>query len=72
MFSILFEFANMLLASLFVGSIFGMWFLLNPVGLNAASYILLQQHAINRLNKILPAMGMVTVLMTIVAAVLGR
>ena len=72
MLSIVIEFADMLLASLLVGSIFGIWLLLNPTGLDAASYILLQQQAIRRLNRVLPALGMLTVLMTIGSVVLTR
>jgi hypothetical protein len=72
MLPIVIDFANMLLASLLVGSVFGMWLLLNPAGVDAPSYILLQQQAIRRLNKALPALALITVLMTIVAAMLRR
>jgi hypothetical protein len=72
MLPIVIDFASMLLASLLVGSVFGMWLLLNPAGVNVASYVLLQQQAIRRLNKALPALAMITTLLTIVAAVLRR
>jgi uncharacterized membrane protein len=72
MFSAIIDFANVLLAALVVGAMFGMWLLFNPSGLNARSYVELQQHGIRKLNLAMPALGAATILVTITAAVIGR
>ena len=72
MFSMMIDFANVLLAALTVGAMFCVWLVFNPAGLDANFYIELQQQGIRRLNKAMPALGAATVLLTIAAAVLGR
>ncbi len=72
MFAMLIEFANLLLAALVVGALFGAWLFLNPEGLDANSYVTLQQQGIRTMNRIMPALGAATILVTITAAILGR
>ena len=72
MFSVIIDFANVLLAALAVGAMFGVWLAFNPAGLNANFYVALQQQGIRTLNKAMPALGAATILVTIVAAALGR
>jgi uncharacterized membrane protein len=72
MFIAILDFANMLLAALLVGAIFGIWLILNPVGVDASSYVVLQQQAIRAVNKVMPALGAATILLTLGAAVFGR
>ena len=72
MFSTMVNFADVLLAGLLVGVMFGVWLLFNPAELVPSVYITLQQHAIRRLNRTVPLFGAATILMTILAAVLGR
>jgi len=72
MFSTIICFADMLLAALLVGAMFGMWLILNPAGLAAGVYITLQQQGIRTLNRAMPMLGAATVLLTILAAALGR
>ena len=66
------DFANVLLAALLVGTMFGISLILNPAGLAAGVYITLQQQGIRTLNRAMPGLGAVTILFTIVAALLGR
>ncbi len=66
------DFVDLLLAALLVGTMFGMWLILNPAGLAAGVYITLQQQGIRTLNRTIPGLGAVTILLTIVAALLGR
>ena len=66
------DFANLLLASLVVGTMFGIWLGYNPMSLDAAAYIAEQQQVIRALNVMMPLLGSVTVLLTISAAVLAR
>ena len=72
MFSAVIDFANVLLAALVVGAMFGVWLFLNPAGLDAGLYVALQQQGIRGGDKVMPALGTATILVTIVAAVLGR
>jgi uncharacterized membrane protein len=72
MFSIMIDFADVLLASLVAGAMFGLWLILNPSGLAAGVYITLQQQGIRRLNWAMPMLGAATILLTILAAALGR
>ena len=66
------DFATLLLASLVVGTMFGIWLGYNPMDLDAAVYVPQQQHAIRALNVTMPVLGGVTVLLTIVASVFAR
>ena len=72
MFSAMIDFTNVLLAALVVGAMFGVWLFLNPAGLDAGLYVSMQQQAIRGGDKVMPALGAATILVTIVAAVLGR
>ena len=72
MFALLIDFANMLLAALVVGALFGAWLFLNPKGMDANSYVTLQQQAIRTMNRVMPALGAATILVTSTAAILGR
>lgn len=72
MFTSMIEFMNVLLAALVVGTLFGVSLFLNPAGLEASSYVTLQQQGIRTMNRVMPALGAVTILATISAAVLGR
>jgi uncharacterized membrane protein len=72
MFFTMIYFADVLLAALVVGAMFGMWLILNPAGLEAGVYITLQQQGIRKLNTAMPMLGAATILLTILAAVLGR
>jgi len=72
MFLALIDFTNLLLAALLVGAMFGVWLFLNPAGLDAGLYIALQQQSIRGGDTAMPALGAVTILLTMIAAVLGR
>lgn len=72
MLAILIDFADLLLAALLVGAMFGIWLLFDPAAMEAAAYIAQQQQGIRALNVTMPALGLVTVLVTIAAALLAR
>jgi uncharacterized membrane protein len=72
MFALMIDFANLLLAALVVGAMFGVWLVFNPAGLDAGFYIALHQQGIRALNKTMPVLGVATILLTIAAAALGR
>lgn len=72
MFSAVIEFTNLLLASLLVGVMFGVWLTFNPAGLDSAFYVAQQQQGVRTLNVFLPALGLATTLVTVAAAVQAR
>lgn len=72
MLSAMIDFTNVLLAALMVGTLFGVWLVFNPAGLDARLYVELQQQGIRALHPAMPALGIATMLVTVVSAVLGR
>ena len=58
------RFLGLLLMSLLVGTMFGIWLGFNPSGLTAATYVEQQQNAIRALNTALPVLGAVCILLT--------
>ena len=72
MLSTIADFASLLLMSLVVGAMFAVWLIFNPSGLDAATYVTQQQHAIRTLNVVMPLLGLVTLLATIASAMLAR
>lgn len=72
MFAITLGFANLLVASLVVGAMFGAWLMLNPRGLDGPRYVVLHQQGIRTLNTALPALGAATFVLTLAAAAMAR
>jgi uncharacterized membrane protein len=66
------EFADLLIAALVAGGMFGVWLIVHPAGLAANVYITLHQNAIRRMNRSMPILGAVTILLTVAAAVMER
>ncbi len=65
-------FIDLLLVSLLVGAMFGVWLFFNPVGLSTAFYVELHQHGIRKLNTPMPRLGAVCTFLTIALAILER
>jgi hypothetical protein len=72
MFVLIVDFANLLLAALVVGALFGARLFLNPAGLDASLYVAVQQQAIRTMNTVMPVLGAATILVTIAASVIER
>ncbi len=66
------SFIDLLLVALLVGTMFGIWIGFNPAGLSASTYIEQQQHTIRALNTLMPLLGAVCIVLTIVLAVLAK
>lgn len=66
------RFVSLLLTSLLVGAMFGIWLGFNPAALTATAYVEMQQNAIRALNVSLPALGFVCVVLTAVLAALTK
>ena len=66
------RFVSLLLTSLLVGAMFGIWLGFNPSVLTAMAYIEMQQNSIRALNTSLPALGLVCILLTVALAALSK
>jgi hypothetical protein len=66
--SLIIDFADLLLASLLAGAIFGVFLFMSPAGLDAATYVVQQQNGIRALNNVMPLLGGATILLTLAAA----
>jgi len=66
------RFANIMFTALVVGSMFVIWVGYDPATLSPSTYVEQQQNAIRGLNFLMPVMGGVSVLLTLLAAFLQR
>src|SRR4029079_4315498 len=66
------RFVSLLLTSLLVGAMFGIWLGFDPSALTATAYVEMQQNAIRALNISFPVLGLVCVLLTAALAALTK
>lgn len=64
------RFISLLLTSLLVGTMFGVWLGFNPAALSATAYVEMQQNAIRALNVSLPILGLACIVLSATLAVL--
>jgi hypothetical protein len=69
---VIIDFADLLLAGLLTGAIFGVFLVMRPAGLDATTYVIQQQNCIRALNNIMPLLGAITIIVTLAAAVAAR
>lgn len=72
MLPLIIDFFNLLLSALLGGALFCTRILLNPAGLDASRYVALQQNGIRTLHPVMPRLGGLTILSTLVAAIFAR
>lgn len=63
---------NIFLAALLTGIIVTVWIVDNPQNLPAEQYIVIQQNMVRSLNDLMPVLGAITILSTLVSAALQR
>jgi uncharacterized membrane protein len=66
------RFANIVFAALIAGGVFVIWTGYDPAALSPSTYVEQQQNAIRALNVLMPVLGAITVLLTLVSAFLQR
>jgi uncharacterized membrane protein len=66
------RFLQLVILALLTGTMFGIWIGFNPMQLSATTYVEQQQNAIRSLNSLLPAMGLVCILLTAFLAVQSK
>jgi len=64
--------ANIVLAALIVGGMFVIWAGYDPAALSSSAYVEQQQNAIRGLNVLMPVLGGLTILLTLIAAFMQR
>jgi hypothetical protein len=63
---------NLILAALLAGTMFGIWIGYNPIDLSASTYVEQQQNMIRQLNVLMPLLGLVTIVITLISAFLQK
>lgn len=66
------RFLNILMAGLIAGTLFGIWIGFNPQSLSEQAYLESQQNAIKSLNTLMPLLGLITIVLTIISAFLQK
>ena len=66
------RFIDLLMAGLIAGVLFGIWIGYNPQTLSAQTYLEQQQSAIKALNTLMPLLGLITILLTVISAFIQR
>ena len=66
------RFANFVFAALIAGGMFVIWDGYDPATLSPSTYVEQQQNAIRALNVLMPVLGAITILLTLVSAFLQR
>jgi uncharacterized membrane protein len=66
------SYVNLMVVSLVVGTMFGIWFGYNPVNLSYAGYLEQQKQVISALNIKLPLIAAGGIVLTVVSAILYR
>lgn len=68
----LIKFFDVVLTGLIAGIIFGIWIGYNPQQLSAVAYVEQQQNAIRALNVLMPILGLISIILTVVYAILCK
>jgi uncharacterized membrane protein len=62
------RFINIVLAGLIAGTLIGIWLSYNPVNYSITTYLEHQQGAIRALNTLMPLLGLITIILTLISA----
>jgi hypothetical protein len=60
------------MAGLIAGTLFGIWIGYNPQHLSGQTYVEQQQGVINALNILMPILGLITIILTLISAYIQR
>lgn len=66
--TLIIRFLNVIMAGLMAGTLFGIWIGYNPKNLSVLAYIEQQQSVIKALNTLMPLLGLITIILTMMAA----
>lgn len=63
---------NLILSGLMAGILFGIWLGYNPKHLSVQTYVEQLQSSINALNTLMPILGVITIILTLIAAFMQK
>ena len=66
------RFLNILMAGLIAGALFGIWIGYNPHSFSSGTYVEYQQSVIKALNTLMPVLGLITIVLTVISALMQR
>lgn len=66
------RFLNIVIAGLVAGVMFGIWIGYNPMSLSAVTYVEQQQSVIHALNTLMPLLGLIAIILTLISAFLQK
>ena len=66
------RFLNLLMVGLVAGTLFGIWIGYNPKNLSVNTYVECQQGVIKALNTLMPILGLISVILTVIVAILQK
>lgn len=69
---IIIRFLNIVMAGLIAGTLVGIWIGYNPQNLSAQTYVEHQQSVIKALNTLMPLLGLITIILTVLSAIMQR
>lgn len=72
MITLIIRFIDIVMAGIVAGILFGIWLGYNPKTFTVLTYIEQQQSAIKSLNTIMPLLGLITIILTIISAFLEK
>lgn len=70
--TLIIRFLDIIMAGLIAGILFGIWLGYNPRNLSATTYLEQQQSAIKALNTLMPLLGLITIVLTLISAFLRK
>lgn len=70
--SLIIRFIDIVMAGLIAGILFGIWLGYNPKTFTVSTYLEQQQGAIKSLNTIMPLLGLITIILTLISAFLQK
>jgi uncharacterized membrane protein len=70
--TIIIRYINLIIAGLFAGILLGICLGYNPKNLSAATFIEQQQNVIKALNTLMPLLGLITIILTLLSAFLQK
>ena len=70
--TIIIRFITIVMAGLIAGTLIGIWLGFNPKNYSVSTYLEHQQGAIKALNTLMPLLGLITIILTLVSAFLQK
>ncbi|PSL46305.1 uncharacterized protein DUF1772 [Chitinophaga niastensis] len=70
--TLIIRFLNIIMAGMIAGTLFGIWIGYNPRTLSVTTYVEQQQSVIRAMNTLMPILGLITTILTLISAFLQK